>query len=234
MDPQQILNELQAQKKTVDGILSKLKYASKNSDVTLYNQKKTELVQAINQLANTLEKAEKVPESTIEDNPQLNFSAKVKQYIDFGSSIEANMPPPPQQSFGDQGTAENQPLIGYDDGSRLTDQSNLVMEMHKDDTQQISDITTRMKDLNTGFTKLHFLAEIQQTQLDNIYDNVMTADTKVAEGVEEVGKAQTYQKKASRKLLFILLIVGAVFIVLAVIVAIILAVHFSKKDNGNN
>ncbi|KAL7716297.1 t-SNARE coiled-coil-like proteiny domain-containing protein [Entamoeba marina] len=226
-----ILNELAAGKKKIDGPLSKLRLASKSNDINTYKYQHQQLLQALQSFQQILEKASSVTDDEIDEFPELNYSAKVTQYFGFCSSIESNIAPPPQQqhSFG---TAEDQPLIGqYDDDTRLRDQSELITQVYSENTQEIESIVTKMKDLNTGFVKIHSLAEVQATQIDNIEANVMTADDTVKEGVEEIGKAQKYQKKASNKLIIILLVAGGIVVVLGAVVTLILVIKFAGNSD---
>ncbi|EMS17181.1 EhSyntaxin B, putative [Entamoeba histolytica HM-3:IMSS] len=229
VDLRQILSDLANSKKLIEGTLSKLRLASKNGDAKLYKQKQTELKNEMEQFQSILERASSVSEDVIEDYPELNYNAKVAQYFSFTSNIQNNIAPPPQQQS--IGNAENEPLIGYDDEARLQDQSNLVTEMYADNIQEISDIVTKMKDLNVGFTKLHSLTEVQQAQIDNIEANVLTTDEKVADGVDEISQAQVYQKKASKKLWIILCVAGGIVIVLGAIVTLVCILKFSGKKN---
>ena len=228
-DPNKILKELQQTKTKIDNTLKFLSRASQSNDAILYRTKYNELTQLLGQFETILNRANSVPDEVLDQQHNTNFTQKVSEYMTFISEIETRIPQRPVSESQYNGNEENQPLMSERD---LQDQSNLVIQANKDDTEQIEEIVDRMKNLNVAFTKVHTLVEEHQIQIDNIAENIETADQYVQEGNEELDSAAKYQKKASKKLLTILGIVGVAAVIVIIAIVIVCIIKFG--DGGDN
>lgn len=228
-DPTIILKEVDSTKKKIENTLKVLAQASRERNMPLYKKKHSELFEHMNTMENVLNRANSVPDDLLRQHQHLNFTKKVSDAMEYVEGIPDRIPPKPDGGNFDGG--ESAPLIGddYDEG-HLRDQSNLVIQAHRDETQEIEGIVDRMKDLNVAFTKVHALVEEQQTHIDNIVANVEEADENIEEGVQQIDKAQTYQKKSSKKLIIMLAIAGVGAFLLVVGIAIFLLITFLPKD----
>ena len=229
VDLKQLIDNLQSLKQKVDASLQRMKQASKNNNRGVYRQTEQIMNQDLSNYANLLDKASNVSQDVIDDYPDLKFEAKIETYKKFYFSIQQSIPPEPQSLGGEDfsSNGESQPLLNAEEEGKLRDQSALLYQMHQDNTQEINQIATKMNDINAGMQQMHSLVVTQQQTIDAIDQNVTLADENVEAGVREIDEAQKYQKKASKKLLWILIGCVAVVAILGGIVAVICVIKFA-------
>lgn len=237
--PETILATLDKLKKQIDQVLQKLKHATKTNDKNLYQKKLNELKNLLTQISNELEKAKMIYDETENYHPEIRFGSKIDNFVSYVQNIPSQIPEMPNDGtmggsnagFYQNDNIEHQALL---DENEYNEQNNLVQQMYKDQTEQIAEIVDKMQDLNTGFTKLHALTEVQQTQIDNIESNILTTDERVEEAKDEIEKAHEYQKKSTKKLLVIFMIVGVMAVVIVGIIVVICVIKFTDKDKSND
>ena len=224
MDPSKVVKDLQQLKTRIENTLKILANASRNNDAVLYKTKYKELVGLFESFEGILITYQQDVENGRIDGTA--YESKIAEFLQYGQSIESRIPQRPQGAYKDHD--EKAPLIDNDYSHQdLEDQSNLVIQAHKDDTEQIVEIVGRMKELNVAFNKVHALAEEQQIHIDNIVENIEVADEYVNEGNEQLDGAQKYQKKASKKLWTVLTFVGIAAIIVVIAIVIVCITKFA-------
>lgn len=83
----------------------------------------------------------------------------------------------------------------------------------------MKEITKSIQDLAVIFRDLHQMVIVQGTVLDRIDANIETVVTRTHDAHGQLGQANEYQKKYSKKLIILFLIAIAVAFVLFLIVA---------------
>ncbi len=102
--------------------------------------------------------------------------------------------------------------------SELTNNSNIeqLAEEYKKliitqyDESEIQQLEQDVIELNQIFKDINMMIMEQSPLLDNIEMNIMSADSAVQSGVEQIKKAETLQKKASNKLKYLVGTLAAV------------------------
>ena len=102
--------------------------------------------------------------------------------------------------------------------SELTNNSNIeqLAEEYKNliitqyDESEIQKLEQDVIELNQIFKDINMMIMEQSPLLDNIEMNIMSADSAVQSGVEQIKKAETLQKKASNKLKYLVGTLAAV------------------------
>jgi len=102
--------------------------------------------------------------------------------------------------------------------SELTNNSNIeqLAEEYKNliitqyDENEIQQLEQDVIELNQIFKDINMMIMEQSPLLDNIEMNIMSADSAVQSGVEQIKKAETLQKKASNKLKYLIGTLAAV------------------------
>lgn len=102
--------------------------------------------------------------------------------------------------------------------------SSLIVERE----EAIKEIEATMVEVNDIYRDLSTLVVEQGAQLDNIEANMSSADASVESGVQQLGTASRYQKKARNKMCIFLIVVS---IVLAIIVVVVLQEEKKNKKN---
>ncbi len=102
--------------------------------------------------------------------------------------------------------------------SELPNNSNIeqLAEEYRDliitqyDENEIQQLEQDVIELNQIFKDINMMIMEQSPLLDNIEMNIMSADSAVQSGVEQIKKAETLQKKASNKLKYLVGTLAAV------------------------
>eukprot|EP00039_Didymoeca_costata_P004603 m.74704 g.74704 ORF g.74704 m.74704 type:complete len:288 (-) comp12474_c0_seq1:155-1018(-) len=131
---------------------------------------------------------------------------------------------------GDYGQDEQAALIEEENRRKMMqtdDQIDYSSSVIEEREQSIKEIESTMMEVNEIYKDLSTLVVEQGATLDNIEANMSSVDSNVNKGVETLGQASRYQKKARSKMCCILLIVT---IVLAVLVIILVTTLNKKKD----
>ncbi|BFU24081.1 SNARE domain containing protein [Entamoeba histolytica HM-1:IMSS-B] len=206
------ITSLKNNQRTITTTIKKLKLATKNNDEKLYNLQYKMLEDQINQFNKTIQTLKQFKNETDE------LEKNIEGFEEWIYSIHSSIPPAPVVTGN-----ESSPLINKDE-VYLQQESESVLAIHQENTEQIKTIVDKQKELHQTFLQLNGMVQIQQTQIDSIEHNVLTTDKKVNEGNKEIDTAEKYQRKSSKKLKIILLV--SVIIVLALILIIGIVLYF--------